>query len=118
MKTGTVLLGCKSGIGSTKSPQVKSLEIVGKRWTDSYGNTYHNARVYVNDQDSFTTPTQYGYGDQYVQSAFAALKKKGYFKRTPETDLNSYTMRKRKIKFSAKARDVKRKKDLENPNYF
>lgn len=115
MKIGQVLLG---GIGSTKSPKVKKLHIVGKRWRDVYGNTYHNARVYVNDEDAFITPTQYGYGDQYVQSAFAELKKKGYFKRTPETDLNSWTMRKKKIKFSTRAHDVKKKKDLENPNYF
>jgi hypothetical protein len=115
MKTGTILLG---GIGSTKTPKVKSIQIVGKRWTDSYGNTYHNSRVYLNNELLGVTPTQYGYGNQYIQSGMALIKKKGYFKRTPEEKLTSWTMKDRKIKFLSSARDVKRKRDLENPNFM
>ena len=111
MKTGTVLLGCKKGIGAT-SPKVKSVEMYGKRWTNSYGNTYHTTKVYVNDELVGTTPIQYGYGDQYTQSGFALLKKKGYFKRTKPEDLGWMTMSKRNIKYYRKATDVKRKKDL------
>jgi len=115
MKTGTILLG---GIGSTKTPKIKSIEMYGKRWVDSYGNTYHNTKVYVDDKLVGITPTQYGYGDQYTQSGFALLKSKGYFKRTKPEDLGWRAMEKKKIKFIKKARDVKRKRDLENPNFM
>jgi cation transport regulator ChaC len=53
--------------------------IVGKKWFDkANGNTYHSARVYDLEKKVIAVaPYEYGYGDQYIYSAFNALKKAG-----------------------------------------
>lgn len=53
--------------------------IVGKKWFDKVnGNTYHSARVYDLDRHIVAAaPLEYGYGDQYIYSAFNAMKKAG-----------------------------------------
>lgn len=53
--------------------------IVGKKWFDkTNGNTYHSARVYdLNGRVVAAAPYEYGYGDQYIYSAFNALKAAG-----------------------------------------
>jgi len=66
-------------IAGVKKPKVNRIEIVGGRYNDSYGNTYHKSAVYVNDKIVATSPETYGYGDQYVQTGMELLVKKGYF---------------------------------------
>lgn len=53
--------------------------IVGKKWFDKVnGNTYHSARVYdLTGHVVAAAPYEYGYGDQYIYSAFNALKARG-----------------------------------------
>jgi len=65
------------GIRGTRT-KVDTILIVGKRWFDRInGNTYHSARVYVDDELIAAAPFQYGYGDQYVQSAHEVLTEHG-----------------------------------------
>jgi hypothetical protein len=103
------------GIGATRKPKVKSVEIWGKRWNDkTYGNTYHAVRVYVNDELVGTSPIRYGYGDSYIQTAEEILNKAGYFKRKdPREPLWRYTQD-RKIKLKKYATDVKTKRELKD----
>ena len=53
--------------------------IVGKKWFDKVnGNTYHSARVYDLEMKCVAVASyEYGYGEQYVYSAFNAMKKDG-----------------------------------------
>lgn len=47
----------------------ESITVSGRRWFQrSYGNTYHAVTVYA-DGFSFHLPVQYGYGDQWRQTA-------------------------------------------------
>lgn len=63
---------------------MKSLSIVGRRWfRRTYGNTYHTATITVDGKIVCTTSMQYGYGDQYVQTAFDWLEANGYLSACP-----------------------------------
>jgi hypothetical protein len=54
------------------------IHIDGRRWFQrTYGNTYHSVRIYV-DGEVTTLPRQYGYGDQYLQTAWDWLQSHGY----------------------------------------
>ena len=55
--------------------------IVGKKWFDkANGNTYHSARVFDLEKKVIAVaPFQYGYHDQFIQSATEALQKSGKF---------------------------------------
>ena len=68
-------------IAGVKKPKVKRIDILGVKYTDSKGNTYHKSLVYVNDKFEGTSPETYGYGNQYVQTGMEMLVKKGYFPR-------------------------------------
>ena len=44
--------------------------IHGRRWFQrSYGNTYHTVTVEIDGKHVYTSPEEYGYGDQYIQTA-------------------------------------------------
>ena len=54
--------------------------IEGKRWFERVnGNTYHSVSVYVNNELVGRMPFAYGYGEQYIQSAFDILSEFGMF---------------------------------------
>jgi hypothetical protein len=54
-----------------------SLVIVGRRWFDRVnGNTYHSAEMVIDGECVGKVPMTYGYGDQYIDSAFDYLEKK------------------------------------------
>ncbi len=54
--------------------------IEGRRWFErTNGNTYHSVSVYVNNELVGRQPFAYGYGEQYVQSAFDILTEFGMF---------------------------------------
>lgn len=64
-----------------KKVKVKSITVIGKLWFDKVnGNSYHTAKVLINGEHYCNIPFQYGYGDQYEQSALEQLTKDGYFK--------------------------------------
>ena len=65
--------------------KIQSLTIVANRWFDrTYGNTYHSVRVYGDNELIGENPYSYGYGDQYIQTAFEILQERGYFPKTGE----------------------------------
>ena len=51
------------------------IEVRGRRWFDgANGNTYHSGTVTVDGEET-PIPFQYGYGDQYLESAHEELAK-------------------------------------------
>jgi hypothetical protein len=105
-----VLLG---GIGATRKPKVKSIEVWGKRWFQkSYGNTYHAVRVYVNDELIGASKIAYGYGDSYLQTAEEVLKKAGYLKLKNQSQSLSSYCREKKINLKYYANDVSKESEL------
>lgn len=51
------------------------LHIEGRRWFQrTYGNTYHSVRIFEDGAPIAALPYQYGYGDQYLQTALDWLK--------------------------------------------
>ena len=92
--------------------QIKNIHIEARRWFQkSYGNTYHSVRVYVNDE-ILENGFQYGYGDQFFQTAGELLLNAGY--EIPDNNtywLNSLTLRET-LHGTYSVMDVNRKKDL------
>ena len=62
--------------------------IHSKKWRDKLnGNTYHSVRVLNTQNNSLiAAPYQYGYGDQFMESAKKVMNKAGWIedKFTPE----------------------------------
>jgi hypothetical protein len=55
------------------------LHVEARRWFQkTYGNTYHSIRIYVNDEQVHHNPCNYGYGDQWLQTAIEWLHENGY----------------------------------------
>lgn len=56
-----------------------SLHISGRRWFQrGPGNTYHSVRIYQDGKELAYLPFQYGYGDQFLQTALDWLKAMGH----------------------------------------
>ena len=56
-----------------------SLHIEGRRWFQrTYGNTYHSVRVFKDGEMIACLPYQYGYGDQFLQTALDWMKANGH----------------------------------------
>lgn len=51
--------------------------IIGRRWLDNNGNTYHSVNVYVNCKHVGTNNFAYGYEDQYKTSGISILRELG-----------------------------------------
>jgi hypothetical protein len=64
--------------------KIFSIVVEGRKWFDKVnGNTYHCANVIVTTDEGvkvLKAPYQYGYGDQYLYSAFDELEKAGIAK--------------------------------------
>ena len=59
--------------------KMKKLRIHGGRWfSRNAGNTYHVALITVDDEVTLKVGEQYGYGDQYLESAKQVLIANGY----------------------------------------
>jgi hypothetical protein len=64
---------------SFDQPIKSGLHIEGRRWFQkSYGNTYHSVTIYQHGEVIAQLPRQYGYGDQFLQTAFAWLADNGF----------------------------------------
>ena len=88
---------------------MSAIEVYGKRWQDSLGNTYHTATIYIdrNVEPAFCSPITYGYGDHYYHStAIEWLVWNGYL--TSDRPIREA----RDIGVSYEVVDVKRRKDL------
>ena len=50
------------------------ITIIGRQWQSrTYGTTYYTAEILVTGKDPVKTPAECGYGEQYLQTAVAAL---------------------------------------------
>jgi len=99
----------------TTSKLPKSIAIVGRRWFQrTYGNTYHTAEIIVDGVTVHKTPREYGYGDQYADTAFSWLKANGIVPE-PEHAHESHWRHMRDelgIAYTYRAVDVSRQADL------
>lgn len=52
----------------------RDILIVGRLWRDSYGNTYHSRRLWIDGEPCPEAATNYayGYGDHYAEEAINA----------------------------------------------
>ena len=98
--------------------KTKSITIIGKRWFERVnGNTYHSVIALVNGKQVVNVRFNYGYGDQYVQTAMKLLEVGKFlpniehYKNGATESLWSYC-EKNKIQYSQFVSDVQRKKDL------
>ena len=89
----------------------KRVEIIGTRWFQkSYGNTYHVARVYFDDELVYESPITYGYDDGYVQTAQKWLAENRWM---PSDEVPWRYFRDQKGRqYQAHAVDVPRERDL------
>ena len=86
-----------------------------RRWFDrTYGNTYHSVTVTVKharkDDLVLRHDYEYGYGEQYLQTAHELLHQAGYF--GPEYWEFRDAIRNDRGKFYVTCVDVQRKKEL------
>ena len=96
----------------------KSIVILGRRWFQkTYGNTYHTATVIIDGETMFSTPIEYGYGDQYRDTAFRELESRGLIPARLEHANGSHECswqweERTGIKVGYSCADVMREKDL------
>lgn len=70
---------------------IKSITVIAKKWFDKpNGNTYHSCIVLVDGKEVGYTSFEYGYGEQYKQTALKLLQECGYFN-TGESYPNGYS---------------------------
>ena len=98
--------------------QPKQVKIIGRRWfRRGYGGTYHVADIYVDGQLVHTTSRQYGYGDQYQETAWQWLEHEGYIPKREHSANGGMACPWRHaeelgIEFLYNVYDVKRQRDL------
>lgn len=57
---------------------MKNIHIEGRRWFQkTYGNTYHSVRIFHDNKEIAYIPFCYGYGEQFLQTAFEWLAANG-----------------------------------------
>jgi len=100
----------------SRKKKIKVITVVGRKWFDRInGNTYHTATIYADDK-VFNVPFQYGYGDQYVQSATELLEKEGLIDNLLYPNGNKIPLwqicKHKNIVLNCEASYVTRKKDL------
>ena len=95
------------------------ITIIGRRWFEkTNGNTYHSVNVYVDGEQVYRLPFDYGYGSMYRQNAMQWLAENGYFpgyERRNEWSLPYPTepwFRENGIQIIDEVTDVQRKRDL------
>lgn len=96
-----------------QTPQ--EIDVQGRRWRDSYGNTYHTVTIYVTKANGrmseyVTVDPDYGHGDAYLATAQEVLIGAGVL---PPTRESLWRQAERLgIDLNYEARNVKRKRDL------
>ena len=89
---------------------MQSIVVVGRRWRDMYGNTYHTSEIACDGEFVGKTDREYGYGSQYVWTAFAWLERSGRLTREGESP---YRWSERNgVSLACTACDVPRRGDL------
>ncbi len=93
-----------------------AMHILGRRWRDSFGNTYHTVVINFEMPDGAmeqleTSTPEDGYGDAYTQTALEVLVQEGIVPPTKGVAAVRY-LRDLGIQLDYDVEDVKRKKDL------
>lgn len=91
--------------------------VEGRRWFDSInGNTYHSVRVTTDQGHALQAGMAYGYGDQYMQSAYELLTDAGILPALRYSNGVGLTLRRIcdafNITLHDNVQDVGRKRDL------
>jgi len=96
-----------------KTKKIESMRSEGRRWRKPVvGGIYFTSRIYVSGRLVHTTPYDYGYGDQYIVSAYDWLAKHDYI-HPRHKDEPLWSIAKREgFNVASDVRDVRRKKDL------
>jgi hypothetical protein len=94
-----------------------NITIIGNRWNDSNGNTYHRATILRDGIVIHKTARAYGYGDSYLDSAAEYLEEAAIISPITRSDNGSKpslwrVLEGRAIGLEYWANDVNRKKDL------
>jgi len=85
-----------------------TLHISAHRWFNrTHGNTYHSVRIYQDGKQVAYLPYQYGYGEQWLQTAIDWLRANGY----PDAEYGTLYLRE-VLGGTYDICDVQRKKDL------
>lgn len=94
-----------------RSIEVKKVDIHALKWFDSMNaNTYHGVIVYINDDIKLNTHgIIYGYGTQYITTAFKLMRQNGFL----ENDKYQYDLQKKGIEVNTSERKAL-KRDLSN----
>jgi hypothetical protein len=91
----------------------QSITVIGRRWFQrTYGNTYHTAEIIVDGETVHTTPREYGYGDQYTDTALRWMVENGIIPAKGEYESHWRHIQGLGIIYTYSAVDVGRKKDL------
>jgi len=70
--------------------EIQSLVVIAQRWFDkAWGNTYHSCAVVLNGKEIGFIPFEYGYDEQYKNTALTILQNNGYFNSGEQCD-NGY----------------------------
>ena len=90
--------------------KTRTFHIEGRKWFNkAQGNTYHSVRIFSDGQRIVFLPYQYGYGEQWLQTAVDWLKAE---KLIPEgAEYGTYYLRET-LGSTYSVIDVERKKDL------
>lgn len=91
----------------------KHIHISGRRWyRRGIGGTYHTAAIYIDGEHAHTTAMQYGYEDQYQQTAGDWLAAHGFLPTPLQYPLSRWLRDDLGIQFTCEVADVSREKDL------
>jgi len=89
------------------------ITVVGKRWFQkTYGNTYHSVSVSVDGVSIGNSGIQYGYDDQYQQTALAMLQEAGVYPDNGEPESLRKFAQDAGDKLECYVSDVARERDL------
>ncbi len=98
---------------------MKSLFLLGRRWRDSNGTTYHTVEIHADGCPVHKSRSTYGYGKQYEDTAAEWLYSQKLLKARVDGDTNASRYKPLwrvceddGITFNSEAVDVPRKSDL------
>ena len=94
-----------------KTPKIKSITIIGRRWFDKVnGNTYFSSVGLLNGKPVVSIPFEYGYSSQYEHETWKAICKE---MNIDSKDSYGYSFcQDNNIAYYCTVSDVSRRKDL------
>ena len=97
-----------------RSKKPSQILIIGRRWfARTYGNTYFTAEISVNGKFLQKIGPEYGYGDHYIDQAFAWLADNGHISGYDSQRSRPWRWAQdHKVNLIYSVSDVRREKDL------